>query len=356
MLFTALLAAACSAPAPAGGPARPAHQPGARPRPHLSVPSPIDGLTPAQLAAAYDLGPLRQRGIDGKGQAIVIVDSFGSPTIGADLAAFDAGTRLPPPPSLDIIQPAGPVPAYRPTSTRTGWAAETTLDVEWAHAMAPAAAIVLVETPVAETEGAAGFPQIVSAEEYVLRHHLGGVISQSFGATEQTFASPAQLLALRGAYTLAARDGVTVLAASGDNGSSGETLNQSGLYERPVVEWPASDPLVTAVGGTRVKLTLAGARKAPDSAWNESGGGRSAIFPRPSYQDGVAAITGSHRAIPDISMDASCSSPVAVYETFPGAAPPGAAPGRQAAAPAWPRRCSPAWWRWPTRSPATRWG
>jgi subtilase family serine protease len=326
MLGTALLAAACSAPAPVAGSAGPGHPAGPRPRPHVSVPPPNGGLTPAQLAGAYDLGPLRQRGIDGKGQTIVIVDSFGSPTIAADLAAFDAGTGLPPPPSLGIIQPAGPVPAYSPTSTRTGWAAETSLDVEWAHAMAPAANILLVETPVAETEGAAGFPQIVAAEEYVLRHHLGGVISQSFGATEQTFASPAQLLALRGAYTLAASDKVTVLAASGDNGASGETLNQSGLYERPVVEWPASDPLVTAVGGTRVKVTPAGARVVPDTGWNGSGGGRSAIFPRPSYQDGVAAIAGSHRSIPDISMDASCSSPVAVYETFPGAAAPGIGP------------------------------
>jgi subtilase family serine protease len=329
LLAAVLVAAACSAPAPARPgrtPAAGASAPAVRPRAHAAVPPPASGLTPAQLAAAYDLGPLRQHGIDGAGQTIVIVDSFGSPTIAADLASFDAATGLPPPASLRIIQPAGRVPAFRPTSSMTGWAAETSLDVEWAHAMAPAAGIVLVETPVAETEGAAGFPQIVTAEEYVLRHHLGGVISQSFGATEQTFASPAQLLGLRGAYELAARDGVTVLAASGDNGASGETLSQNGLYERPVVEWPASDPLVTAVGGTALALTPSGTRLRPDTAWNESGGGRSAIFSRPSYQDGVAATAGARRAIPDISMDASCASPVAVYETFPGSAPPGEGP------------------------------
>ena len=88
-----------------------------------------------------------------------------------------------------------------------GWAGETTLDVEWAHTMAPGARILLVETPVAETEGPVGFPQIVTAEKYVINHHLGGVISQSFSATEQTFPSAASLLALRGAYVDAAPRG-----------------------------------------------------------------------------------------------------------------------------------------------------
>jgi subtilase family serine protease len=281
---------------------------------------PASGLTPAQLAAAYNLGPLRQRGIDGAHQTIVIVDSFGSPTIAADLASFDKAFGLQAPASLRIIAPAGPVPAYQATSTRTGWASETTLDVEWAHAMAPAASILLVETPTAENEGRTGFPQIVAAEEYVIRHHLGQVISQSFGATEETFSSPAALLALRGAYRLAAQPGyaVTVLAASGDNGASGETYDMSGVYPRRVVEWPASDPLVTAVGGTALDLTHSGARLHPDIAWNDGGGGLSAIFTRPAYQDGVRGVVGGRRAIPDISMDASCSSPVAIYASYPG--------------------------------------
>ena len=300
------------------------HPPGQSPAaqsasPAPSVPqAPSVALSPAQLTAAYNLGPLQKRGIDGAGQTIVIVDSFGSPTIAADLASFDSAFGLRAPASLKVIQPAGPVPAYRANTTRSGWASETSMDVEWAHVMAPAAAIVLVETPTAETEGVAGFPQIVTAENYVLHHHLGQVISQSFGATEQTFSSPAQLLGQRGPYELAARDHVTVLAASCDNGASGETLDMHSVYNRPVVEWPASDPLVTAVGGTQLKLGRDGQRLAPDSAWNQGGGGQSAIFARPSYQAGVARVTGSHRGIPDISMDASCSSPVAVYGTFPG--------------------------------------
>jgi hypothetical protein len=86
---------------------------------------PGGGLNPAQLRTAYDLGPLLRHGIDGKGQTIVIVDSFGSPTITRDLAVFDRQFGLPAPPSLRVIQPAGRVPAYRPTSTRTGEASET---------------------------------------------------------------------------------------------------------------------------------------------------------------------------------------------------------------------------------------
>jgi subtilase family serine protease len=301
---------------------RASHSPSADP-PGPAVGKPTDGLTPAQLARAYNLGPLRKQGIDGAHQTIVIVDSFGSPTIARDLRAFDSAFGLPAPPSLGIIHPAGQVPAYRPTTSRTGWASETTLDVEWAHAMAPGASILLVETPTAENEGRTGFPQIVTAEKYVIRHHLGQVISQSFGATEQTFRSPAELRSFRGAYRLAAQPGyaVTVLAATGDEGASGETYNMKNLYPRRVVGWPATDPLVTAVGGTVLSLSGTGTRQSPDAAWNDSGGGRSAVFARPSYQNSVRALAGGRRAIPDISMDASCASSVAIYVSYPGSGP-----------------------------------
>jgi subtilase family serine protease len=284
----------------------------------------LPGLTPAQLRTAYDLGPLLRRGIDGRGQTIVIVDSFGSPTITRDLAVFDQRFGLPVPPSLRVIQPAGPVPAYRPTSSRTGEASETTLDVEAAHVMAPGASILLVETPTLEEEGRSGFPQIVTAEEYVIRHHLGGVISQSFGATEQTFRSAAALRQLRGPYLLAARPAyrVTVLAATGDTGAAGLTYSTHSHFATPAVGWPASDPLVTAVGGTQLDLTPAGIRRRPDVAWSNSGGGRSAVFARPAYQNGVAGIVGPDRGIPDISMNAACASGMDTYGTFPGG-PPG---------------------------------
>jgi subtilase family serine protease len=275
---------------------------------------PGDVLSPAQAWAAYDLGPLLRAGIDGKGQTIAVVDPFGSPTIAHDVAVFDKRFRLPPL-SLRVIQPAGAVPRYRPTPARTGAAGETTLDVEWAHTMAPGARILLVETPAAENEGRSGFPQIIRAERYVIRHHLAAVISQSFGATEPTFRSSAAIRALRGAYRLAAKPGyrVTVVASTGDSGAAGQTYSTRSYFTTPEVSWPASDPLVTAVGGTQLALADGTSGPGPGRAWSGSGGGRSAVFTRPAYQGGVAGVVGQHRGIPDISMDASCASAAAVY-------------------------------------------
>jgi subtilase family serine protease len=280
---------------------------------------PASPLTPAQIRIAYHLGPLLARGITGAGQTIVIVDSFGSPTITQDLAAFDRHFGLPAPQSLRIIQPAGRVPGYG--QGRPGWAGETTLDVEWAHVMAPGAGLVLAETPTAENEGTTGFPQIVTAETYVLRHHLGQVISQSFGATEQTFPARTALVRLRKAYRLAAADHVTVLAATGDEGATSYTYSMRTLYTTRSVSWPATDPLVTAIGGTLLDLRADGSRRSQDAAWSNSGGGRSVYFTRPSYQSDVRHVTGFRRGIPDVSMDAACGSPVAVYATFPGSGP-----------------------------------
>ena len=208
--------------------------------------------TPRQVQQAYNTPKLYNQDITGAGQTIVIVDSYGSPTVRHDLARFDSQFKLPAPPAFNIVQPAGKVPAYKPTSNRTGWAGETDLDVEYSHAMAPGANILLVETPTSENEGTTGFPQIVRAEEWVINHHYGSVISQSFSATEQTFPSKRSLLNLRGAYIDAARKGVTVLAASGDSGAADVKFNGSTYYLHPVTSWPDSDPLVTGVGGTRL--------------------------------------------------------------------------------------------------------
>ena len=294
--------------------------------------------SPAQIRQAYQLPALLAGGITGAGQTIVIVDSFGSPTIGRDLRIFDTAFGLPAPPSLTVIQPAGRVPAYRPTANREGWAGETTLDVEYAHVMAPGASILLVETPTSENEGTTGFPQIVTAEQYVIGHHLGQVISQSFSATEQTFPSQASLLHLRAAYLDAARNGVTVLAASGDSGAADLRFNQASYYLQPVTSWPDSDPLVTGVGGTQLQLDAAGRRTVPDRVWNDTynpaanmfisgsrgpsplagGGGKSVMFRRPGYQAGVRAAVGGQRGVPDISMSAACNGSVVAYQSFAG--------------------------------------
>ena len=231
-------------------------------------------LTPGQVEDAYNLPPLYHHGITGKGETIVIVDSFGSPTIKHDLAVFDKQFNLPAPPSFKIVTPSGKIPTWNSgDSDMTGWGGETTLDVEYAHTIAPGANILLVETPVSETEGVTGFPQIVKAENWVLKWHLGDVISQSFSATEQTFSGGLNQINkyhLRSAYITAAteKDGPTVLAASGDSGVADVELNGSTYYTHRVTSWPDSDPLVTGVGGTEL---VAGKHGTFTSvAWNDT--------------------------------------------------------------------------------------
>jgi subtilase family serine protease len=105
-------------------------------------------MPPFQLQRAYDLKPLYDRGLTGRGRTIVIVDAFGSPTTKQDLQRFDNDFGLPDPPSFKIIQPAGKVPALDPTDADMAlWAEETSLDVQWAHSIAPGANLLLVETP-----------------------------------------------------------------------------------------------------------------------------------------------------------------------------------------------------------------
>jgi subtilase family serine protease len=196
-----------------------------------------------------------------------------------------------------------------------GWALETSLDVEMAHTMAPGANILLVETPVAETEGIEGFPQIEAAIQYVVDHRLGNVISQSFGSTEQTFAGgAAQIKSLEYAYQDAANNGVTVLASSGDTGAGNYEPDGVDLYQFPTVGWPASDPLVTGVGGTQLHLNENGVAYAPPNVWNDTAlfgspaagsGGLSSVFSRPSYQNSVAGVVGDRRGVPDISASAA---------------------------------------------------
>jgi subtilase family serine protease len=128
---------------------------------------------------------------------------------------------------------------------------------------------------------------------------------------------------------------VTVLAASGDNGAADVGQDQSTYYLRPVTSWPDSDPLVTAVGGTQLRLS---GGKYTSVAWNDtyntamneyfdlntgpnpsaSGGGKSEFFGRPSYQNGVKSVVGARRGVPDIAMSGACNGAVEIYSTFGG--------------------------------------
>jgi subtilase family serine protease len=284
----------------------------------------INCYSPLQYRTAYNLNSLYKRGITGKGRTIVIVDSFGSPTIQHDLETFDAQWGLPNT-TVQIVK-AGNVPPFDPTNPdHTGWAGETTLDVEYAHSIAPDAHLILVETPVAETEGVTGFPEMMNAEKSLIDKGIGDVITQSFGATENTFpgfdsGNYSSLLNLRYAFKDADAHHVTVLGSSGDDGATDATLDGSGTYPYRVNSWPSSDPLVTSIGGTQLYLNDDGTRTKADSVWNDGygagGGGVSAVFPRPFFQTGLAKVVGNHRGTPDISMSAAVDGGAWVYTSY----------------------------------------
>jgi subtilase family serine protease len=280
--------------------------------------------TPTQYRQAYDLNPLYRAGVTGKGRTIVIVDSFGSPTIQHDLNVYSARFGMKST-HVDVVK-WGKVPPFNPAdSSHVSWAGETTLDVDMAHAVAPDAHIVLVETGVAETEGVTGLPEMMSAEKSLIDRGVGDVISQSFGATENTFpgfntGDFSSIQNLRYAFKDAAKHGVTVLASSGDGGATdNNTKNSTTDYPYKVNSWPSSDPLVTSIGGTQLHLDDNGDRTAPDSVYNDqgaSGGGQSHVFARPSYQDGVKQVVGDRRGTPDISMSAAVNGGAWVYSSY----------------------------------------
>lgn len=340
---TVLTAAALTA-APAGGTAAAApagRPPAVRPVPAVTghrlihgVGSPltiaqcqatwnINCYSPLQYRQAYNLNPLYRAGVTGKGRTIVIVDSFGSPTIQHDLDVYSAQWGIKSS-TVEVVK-WGDVPAFDPTNPEhAGWAGESTLDVEMAHAVAPDAHIVLVETGVAETEGVTGLPEMMNAEKSMIDRGVGDVITQSFGATENTFPGFEQgdfssIQNLRYAFQDAARNGVTVLASSGDGGPTDAMADGTTDYPYPVNSWPSADPLVTSVGGTQLHLNDAGDRTAPDSVYNDygaGGGGQSHVFPRPAYQNGVMNVVGARRGTPDISMAAAVDGGAWVYSSF----------------------------------------
>jgi len=332
------------------------------------APRPRRCFNPTSMQNSYDVSSLLASGNDGRGQTIAIIDSFGSAPIASDLNVFDNAfgvqhlcgevnyTCHTGDPTFKILEVQGSPPAVAPPpnngpglESHNIWALEVSLDVEWAHAVAPRANILLVTTPTAEVLGVQGFPDMMKAEQFVIDHHLASVITQSFGAGEETFGSAASLLSLRGAFQAAPGARVTVLASSGDGGTANAfktpVLNP-GTIPFPSVGWPASDPLVTAVGGTYL-CTNADTGLVIDTAsppgpcqaannptgdhdvtWPGSGGGYSHVFGTQSWQSAALASyaatdqTGngplsSNRAIPDVGYDASPTSGVLVYSTEP---------------------------------------
>jgi len=318
-------------------------------------------FAPQAIQAAYNLGPLYAAGLNGHGMTIAIVDAYGSDTIAHDLHVFDQAFGLASMcgeegvactqgmPTFSQLHLQGSPATMAPPSTSNGtgqenksaWALEVSLDVETAHAMAPGANILLVTTPTAETLGVQGFPDMMNAEQFVVDHHLANVISQSFASTEQAFGSVQSLLNLRHAYVSAAANGVTVLGSSGDFGSAGvlkTPVGQGGtLMSTPAVWWPASDPLVTGVGGTYLctdpnntstrtvdstdpPSTCGAHAGQAEVGWIDAGGGFSSVFSKPTYQNTLPAGStpiGSMRGVPDIGLQASSRTGALVYISLP---------------------------------------
>jgi len=278
---------------------------------------------PNELQKAYGVDKLIAAGHDGTGETIVIIDSFGSPTLAEDLATFDAVFGLPDPPSLQVLAPLGAVPFDPADGDMVNWAFETNLDVQMAHAMAPGASIVVLTSPVDETEGVQGMPEFLALETYALDHHLGHIWSQSWAVTENTlFDAPGRAVVAKfeRLYARARSQHVTALAASGDLGATGFMLDFS-VYPFPVVGYPASSPNVTAVGGSELSTDDDG-NWADEVAWQFSGGGVSQMFIEPLYQillpRAAQKTLHGHRGVPDLSAVSSGNTPVVCVFTVPG--------------------------------------
>jgi subtilase family serine protease len=327
---------------------------------------------PAAMANSYNYAGLHRLGNEGQGKTIAIIDSFGASTIRQDLGTFDTAFGLPhlcgetgpsdpsgncasgASPRFDIVCYQGcPSPTPPPPNNGTGleahnlWSLEVALDVEWAHATAPLANIMLVTTPTAETLGVQGFQQMMNAEQYVVDNHRADVITQSFGAGEGSFHNGlSSLKQLRQSFIDAQAHQVSVFASSGDGGTTNtykEPVKNPATIPYPSVIWPASDPLVTSVGGTYLCTNAetgigvdnvsppTNCQTSPatrEIGWIDSGGGYSIYFPRPSYQNtlppgstytgtspGAPGPNSNMRGVPDVAYQASSRTGVLVYLT-----------------------------------------
>jgi len=270
---------------------------------------------PYELGKAYNF----PTNLDGRGQTIVIVDAYGSPDIQQDLATFDSYYSVPAPPSFTVINTHG-TGATDGSGDLADWAGETTLDVEYAHAMAPGAKIVLAVAASDDNN------DINAAEAQVLIRYPGAIVSQSFGEDENAPGTAKSNLAAHLIYVGATILGDSVLASAGDLGATdGDTP------PIPVASFPASDPLVLAVGGTMGSpyftdpfgggLYVNGGYGA-EQVWNETeccsvpvatGGAPSGIFPTPPWQKPFTSSKG--RVVPDVSYNAAVLGGVDIIQS-----------------------------------------
>ncbi len=271
--------------------------------------------TPHSLRVAYGLESLVEHGFTGKGQTIIDIDSFGSPTLQQDMDVFDKAFGLPPI-TIRVISPLGTVPFDSSNQTMVGWASTMTQDVQIMHALAPDAGIIVLTSPIAETEGTIGLPEFRQLIQYAINHHLGNIISNEWDASEATLKDQAGRQELQKWDTMlqnaTTQQGITFFDSTGSNGATDYTdLQGIKLSPTPTIGFPADEPWVTSVGG----LTLLNkGQSAQENAWSFSGGGFSSFYPTPTYQQTLpASIRQNGRGVPDVSADADPSTGMAYY-------------------------------------------
>jgi subtilase family serine protease len=233
------------------------------------------GLSPAQIRAAYNLPSTGGNG------TIAIIDAYNDPTAQSDLNFFSNYFGLPTANFSKHTMSSG-IP------TDGGWALEMSLDIEWAHAVAPNATILLVEATSNSNS------DLLAAVDYARGRSDVVAVSMSWGGPEYSSESSDD-------SHFTSSYGASFFASSGDTGG--------------VVYWPAVSANVVGVGGTT--LTFAGnGSVSSETAWSDSGGGPSAYVAEPSYQVafGVTGTNGK-RGVPDVSYDANVSSGVSVYDS-----------------------------------------
>jgi subtilase family serine protease len=250
------------------------------------------GTTPSQMRTAYGVN-LAMFGTvvgDGTGQTIAIVDAYNQPNIASDLAAFDSYFSLAAPPSLTVRNQTGgtSLPA---NSSIGGWSVEITLDVEWAHVIAPNASILLIEA------NSPSDSNLYAAVDTARNFSGVSVVSMSWGGGE----SSGDTSSNSHFTTPSGHNGVTFFASSGDSGAG--------------VIYPSSSPNVVAVGGTSLFMGSGGSYSS-ESGWSGSGGGISSFESQPSYQTGVVTQSTTNRTTPDIAMDADPGTGVPIFDTY----------------------------------------
>jgi Bacterial Ig-like domain (group 3) len=279
-------------------------------------------VSPAQLRNAYGISQIRFTGPggttvtgDGSGQTIAIVEEGVDPTLGADLATFDQYFGIPAPPSFTVVDQDGV------TTQNDAIVGEASLDVEWAHAVAPGASIIVYNAAYVPTNAAASFEYLMEAMQQASKLPGVSVVTLSYGEPESSLAaSGLDEQSFDSDFTT---PGVTFLAAAGDSG-----IYEDGSYQI-AANYPAASPNIVSVGGTSIVIDAAGdypgTGPSGEVAWGDGtqsgasgggGGGLSAVESEPAWQSSVVPTSmdpDGARALPDLSMDSGAAQEYDVF-------------------------------------------